>query len=210
MGGILWEILIFILSTLKNVISNKFLCSDCINELKQKDNRRFYYPFIGCNNCEVYFSVISEGKYINNKIEINRSKSSFKDFNLCNNCLDEFNNPNSNRYNYPFISCPTCGPKLYSIKNNELIYYQDYKEPFDIISSYLKDEKLVLIKTGSMFLLLADAKSDIAVNKIRKVKNTLKPLRVLFKDIDTLSKYVYVNKKISKVLNKRKLVNLNI
>ena len=74
----------------------------------------------------------------------------------------------------------------------------------------MKDEKLVLIKTGSMFLLLADAKSDIAVNKLRKVKNTLKPLPVLFKDIDTLSKYVYVNKKISKVLNKRKLVNLNI
>jgi hydrogenase maturation protein HypF len=191
------------LSTFKNEISNKFLCSDCINELKQKDNRRFYYPFIGCNNCGVYFSVISEGKYINNKIEINRSKSSFKDFNLCNNCLDEFNNPNGNRYNYPFISCPNCGPKLYSIENNELIYYQDYREPFEIISSYLKDEKLVLIKTGSMFLLLADAKSDIAVNKLRKVKNTLKPLPVLFKDIDTLSKYVYINENISKVLNSR-------
>jgi len=46
------------LSTLKNEISNKFLCSDCINELKQKDNRRFYYLFIGCNNCGEYFSII--------------------------------------------------------------------------------------------------------------------------------------------------------
>ena len=190
-------------SNYRSEISNRFLCSNCIHELTEKDNRRFYYPFIGCNNCGVYFSIISEGKYINNQIEISRIKSSFKDFDLCSDCLDEFNNPNSNRYNYPFISCPNCGPKLYSIKSNEVIYYQDYREPFDIISSYLKDEKVVLIKTCGMFLLIADAKSDVAVSKLRKIKNTFKPLPVLFKNIDTLNKYVYVDQNISKVLNNK-------
>ncbi len=64
-----------------------------------------------------------------------------------------------------------------------------------------------------MFLLLADAKSDIAVNKLRKAKNTFKPLPVLFKEIDTLSKYVYIDENISKVLNSRIydiLIYLNI
>ncbi len=39
------------------------------------------------------------------------------DIGICDKCLEEFNDPKNPRYNHPFISCVSCGPRYSIIKN---------------------------------------------------------------------------------------------
>ncbi|WP_297440372.1 carbamoyltransferase HypF [Sulfurimonas sp.] len=39
------------------------------------------------------------------------------DLSLCKECLEEFNDPQNRRYEYPFINCTNCGPRYTIIKN---------------------------------------------------------------------------------------------
>ncbi|MCP3898545.1 MAG: carbamoyltransferase HypF, partial [Desulfobacteraceae bacterium] len=55
---------------------------------------------------------------------IKKSKSSSKrstlispDVSICKDCLDELNNPEDRRYEYPFINCTNCGPRFTIIED---------------------------------------------------------------------------------------------
>lgn len=39
------------------------------------------------------------------------------DLKACDECIDEFNDPNDRRYHYPFINCTNCGPRFTIIKD---------------------------------------------------------------------------------------------
>jgi len=80
------------------------ICPDCRDELFEKSDRRFLFPFINCTNCGARFSVISDMPY-------DRRMTSMKPFRLCEECRHEFTDPTSRRYHAQTISCPTCGPR---------------------------------------------------------------------------------------------------
>lgn len=57
------------------------------------------------------FEAFSINKSFNGEEEV---RSITPDYAICDNCLEELNNPNDRRYQYPFITCSHCGPR-YSI-----------------------------------------------------------------------------------------------
>ena len=60
----------------------------------------------------------------NNNFQILESNSDFSgasvippDLAICDNCLEEINNPNDRRYKYPFTACTDCGPRFTVIED---------------------------------------------------------------------------------------------
>jgi hydrogenase maturation protein HypF len=91
------------------------ICKDCINELTNREDRRYLFPFTNCTVCGARYSLI-------NNVPYDRERTSMKDFILCNKCNKEYMDPLNRRYHAQTISCSDCGPKykLYS-KNKKLI-----------------------------------------------------------------------------------------
>jgi len=58
---------------------------------------------------DIEFKIINSNDSI-----VNTMVSS--DISMCEDCLNEMNNPHNRRYNYPFINCTNCGPR-YTIIN---------------------------------------------------------------------------------------------
>jgi hydrogenase maturation protein HypF len=65
---------------------------------------------------------ISKSEYVS--FTIQKSKPSKKrstlispDVSICNDCLEELNNPKNRRYEYPFINCTNCGPRFTIIED---------------------------------------------------------------------------------------------
>ncbi|MCX7871390.1 MAG: Sua5/YciO/YrdC/YwlC family protein [bacterium] len=176
------------IKTIKN-FNDIFICENCLRELEDINNRRYFYPFISCNNCGLRYSII-------NSIDNNKLNSIFFDkYKPCEDCKKEKEDPNNRRYNYEFISCSACGPKIFYYINNKKEYFKNYDEAFEKIINSLSNGELILLKITNMFLLIADATNENAITKLRNLKKTFKPIPVLFKDIQQLEDYI--NKKIN-------------
>ena len=81
------------------------ICQSCKEELFDKDNRRYGYPFITCTHCGVRYSII-------NSLPYDRQNTSMNFFEMCKLCRDEYSNPLDRRYHAQPIGCWDCGPKL--------------------------------------------------------------------------------------------------
>ena len=120
------------------------ICDDCLKELFDKTNHRYYYPFTNCTVCGARYSVITDVPY-------DRKHTAMHDFPLCKTCNDEYKDPNNRRYHAQTISCPTCGPSysLFDEKGNK-------KQDTDSIRSFAKEidaGKIGVVKSwGGMHL----------------------------------------------------------
>jgi len=78
-------------------------------------------PIAKINNLETE-ELANEEKYAD--FTIKESSDSFSgtsvippDLAICDKCLEEINDPNNRRYNYPFNACTDCGPRFTVIEN---------------------------------------------------------------------------------------------
>ncbi len=79
------------------------ICEKCLEELFDKNNRRYGFPFTNCTVCGARYSLIKDVPY-------DRERTSMNKFKLCKNCQEEYSNPLDRRYHAQTISCPECGP----------------------------------------------------------------------------------------------------
>ena len=78
-------------------------------------------PIAKINNLETE-ELVDDEKYAD--FTIKESSDSFSgtsvippDLAICDKCLEEINDPNNRRYNYPFNACTDCGPRFTVIEN---------------------------------------------------------------------------------------------
>jgi hydrogenase maturation protein HypF len=158
------------------------LCSLCKEEMNDETNRRYQYPFITCTQCGPRYSIIHTLPY-------DRENTSMNAFEMCDDCRHEYENINERRYFSQTNSCNNCGIQLTVFDKEKNKYCQGNKNSLQTIDHFLKDGKILAIKSVGGFLLICDASNENAIHNLRKRKHRkAKPFALLCNGIDQVKK----------------------
>ncbi len=154
------------------------LCKDCKKELYTIDNKRFHYPFITCTNCGPRYSII-------NKLPYDRVNTTMDPFQMCDACIEEYNNPLNRRHFSQTNSCTDCKIEM------QLFEKCNLKENFTnlnyIVENWIKG-KIIAIKGIGGYLLTCDATNKDAVSLLRERKQRpTKPFALMYPDTNMIA-----------------------
>ncbi|MCW8894353.1 carbamoyltransferase HypF [Sulfurimonas sp.] len=178
------------------------MCKECQEELEDKNNRRYNYPFITCTNCGPRYSIIKNLPY-------DRKNTSMAEFEMCKKCQDEYKNPKDRRYHAQPIGCFECGPMISLLDKSGK--KQKIENVVDEVVKFIADGKIVAIKGVGGYHLVCDARNEKAVKLLRERKQRpSKPFAVMVKDINMSKEIVHINAKEEELLssNRRPVVLL--
>jgi len=172
---------------------DSFVCEDCVNEMFDKDDRRYRYPFINCTNCGPRYSIIQEMPY-------DREKTTMKVFEMCPECKKEYVSIYDRRYHAQPNACPVCGPKLELMDQQGNVLEVD--DIIEFCQNKLLEGKIFAVKSLGGFHLVANANDDNAVKTLRsRKKRDSKPFALMIKDVQAARKYVHLCKEEIDLLN---------
>lgn len=162
------------------------LCSDCLQELLDPENRRYHYPFINCTNCGPRYTIIDSIPY-------DRKETSMRVFPMCEECSEEYNDPANRRFHAQPNACPVCGPQvtLHDEKGQLIATETPIK---DAVQS-LATGKILAIRGLGGFHLSVNGCSEEAVSRLRRKKNRPdKPLAIMVANLDAAKKLCHITK----------------
>lgn len=160
-------------------------CKRCIDEMYDKNNRRYMHPFISCTDCGPRYSIIDALPY-------DRENITMSDFLMCDECGSEYKDIKDVRCHAQTIACNNCGPKLFYTVDGDPIY--------ESIKT-IKNDGIVAIKDIGGYHFACLLNSDKAIEKLRNIKGRKeKPFAVMFNSVDEIKEYAKVNKKEEEIL----------
>ena len=180
-----------------SISPDKSICDECIKEMFDKNNRRYFYPFINCTNCGPRYTIIENIPY-------DRKNTSMKKFKMCEECYKEYTNPLDRRYHAEPISCYNCGPKLSVLESGNFkeISFDNEIEKIKFIANKIKEGKIVALKGLGGFHLMCDATNKEAVLELRKRKRRpSKPFALMFKNLEQIKEYAKLTQKDEELIN---------
>ncbi|MEA5534961.1 carbamoyltransferase HypF [Crocosphaera sp. XPORK-15E] len=161
------------------VLPDLSTCSDCLQEIFDPNNRRYYYPFTNCTNCGPRYTIIDALPY-------DRPQTTMKDFMMCELCQTEYQNPLNRRFHAQPNCCATCGPKL-ELWNHKGEVLAIENEALKKTVNALKNGQILAIKGLGGFHLMVDAKNPQAVNKLRQKKcRPHKPFALIYPSLELI------------------------
>ncbi len=156
-----------------NVLPDLATCADCRAEIVDPANRRFQYPFTNCTNCGPRYTIVVDIPY-------DRPNTTMRGFVLCPACREEYQNPADRRFHAQPNACPVCGPKL----DGTIA---------DVRAALLRGE-IVALKGIGGFQLLADARQEAAVARLRQRKHREeKPFALMMPSLEMVREYCEVS-----------------
>jgi hydrogenase maturation protein HypF len=159
------------------------VCENCLSDLKIQEHR-IAYPFINCTNCGPRFTIIKDLPY-------DRDKTTMHEFVMCMTCQKEYIDIRDRRFHAQPVACNNCGP-LYSIKNEKKLI-SDFDDVLNSLINVLENEGIAAIKGLGGYHLACDAKSEKAVNRLRKSKKREgKPFAVLCSSLEKIKEFAFV------------------
>lgn len=160
-------------------------CDNCKKELFDKENRRYKHPFISCTVCGPRYSVLKRLAY-------DRCNTVLDEFDMCTVCSSEYNSSENSRCYAQTICCNDCGPVL---------SYTENGDPIENAVNALKHGEVIAVKDIGGFHFACNANDFNAVNCLRLLKKREeKPFAVMFKSVDDVGQYAFVNYKEAELL----------
>ncbi len=160
------------------------VCEDCLYDMKHQFNR-INYPFINCTNCGPRFTIIKNLPY-------DRGQTTMQDFTMCPDCHQEYTNIHDRRFHAQPIACNNCGP-IYSLHHKKDTITNIAKIT-SVLAQLLDGGKIAAVKGMGGFFMACDALNEEAVKKLRYKKNReSKPFAVMFKNLESVKDYAYLN-----------------
>ncbi len=169
------------------------LCSDCLKELFDENDRRYLYPFINCTNCGPRFSIIFDRPY-------DRKFTSMNKFIMCNECQKEYDEPVNRRFHAQPNACNECGPKVYFMNLSRQIV-ADKNDAIVSAVKELENGKILAIKGIGGFHLGIDAFNLESVARLREIKKRKgQSFALMYRNIESVKQDVELSKKEEELL----------
>ncbi|MGB0713351.1 MAG: carbamoyltransferase HypF, partial [Gammaproteobacteria bacterium] len=140
---------------------DRAICSECLAELSDRDNRRYRYPFTNCTQCGPRYTLIAALPY-------DRPNTSMADFPLCADCGREYADPEDRRFHAEPNACPECGPSLQFHSDEEFITGNEGALSETVAA--LRCGQVVAVKGIGGYHLMCDAANEVAVQRLRDTK----------------------------------------
>ncbi|MBQ3426245.1 MAG: carbamoyltransferase HypF [Clostridia bacterium] len=161
------------------------VCDSCINEFKDKNNRRYRHPFISCTACGPRYSIIEALPY-------DRENTVMKDFEMCDSCAAEYTDIGNIRCHAQTVACNGCGPRL---------KYTLGGDPLDAAVRTIKNGGIVAVKNVGGYHLVCDAENETAAERLRAIKGReTKPFAVMFAAARNVREYAEVSETEERIL----------
>ncbi|PSB02755.1 carbamoyltransferase HypF [Merismopedia glauca CCAP 1448/3] len=155
-------------------------CSDCLSEIFDPQNRRYYYPFTNCTHCGPRYSILTALPY-------DRPYTTMQAFAMCPNCQQEYENPQNRRFHAQPNACSVCGPhlELWDNKGNAIAPGASARQLIALAADYIRQGKILALKGLGGFHFIVDARNEEAVQRLRDRKHRpTKPLAVMYPSLD--------------------------
>jgi hydrogenase maturation protein HypF len=157
-------------------------CRDCLQEMFDRTDRRYRYPFINCTNCGPRYSIILDRPY-------DRRQTTMAKFAMCPACREEYEDPLNRRFHAQPVACEACGPALELTDARGKII-----EGQGIGIDLLKAGAILAVKGLGGFHLVCDATQHEAVQRLRDRKERGdKPFALMARDLATAAKAVKIS-----------------
>ncbi len=163
------------------------ICSNCRNELRDPNNRRFRYPFISCTQCGPRYSIIESLPY-------ERDATAMQKFSMCRSCSDEYNAVTDRRFFSQTNSCKDCGIKLSILESASTVLSNNPEEVLSHTRHFLQQGKIIAVKGIGGYLLLCDANNPDTIQLLRTRKHRpSKPFVVLYPSMTCVENDFHLN-----------------
>lgn len=175
------------------------ICEACSQELFDATNRRNDYPFTTCTNCGPRYAITKSVPY-------DRGRTTMNVFQMCSDCLEEYEDSNNRRFYSQTNSCPACSIKLelFDCKKGTARKVSSSFSTTKILEEIVavwQAGKIVAIKGVGGYLLTCDAGNEKVVQLLRKRKHRpTKPFAVMFPTIQMLERALKVGVREKEVL----------
>lgn len=185
-----------------SVLPDLATCGDCLAEMRDPADRRYGYPFTNCTNCGPRYTIILDIPY-------DRPNTTMREFELCDECSREYRDPKDRRFHAQPVACPACGPQVWvegsvggieTEKNGDRHPFRNSGEmesvPIFPVSPHFSLERgeIVALKGIGGFQLLADARNEQAVERLRRRKHREeKPFALMMTSIEEVRRYCEVS-----------------
>jgi hydrogenase maturation protein HypF len=161
------------------VLPDIAVCSDCLGDISDPNNRRYRYPFTNCTNCGPRFSVIESLPY-------DRANTTMKKFVMCAECIEEYENPLDRRFHAQPNACPQCGPHL-EVWEGEGKILASRDQALVAAADAIRAGAIVAVKGLGGFQLVIDARNEEAVLRLRRRKRREeKPFALMYSSLDAI------------------------